>query len=135
VGDQAGLIFQTNLREIQKINMTSLIEQTDILNEIVNIMIESAPLNCEKIKCEFEYRYGDGDGDGSYGVGTQFEYLFGSERNFVLLSDPEYKTTGLVGRLHSMMKAHTGGEWTSFTLTLDADGKAHTKFHYPEPKA
>jgi hypothetical protein len=33
------------------------------------------------------------------------------------------------------MKAHTGGEWTSFTLTLDANGKAHTKFHYPDDPA
>ena len=40
----------------------------------------------------------------------------------------------LIPKLHSMMKSHTGGEWTSFTLTLNKDGKAHTKFHYPEAK-
>jgi hypothetical protein len=110
--------------------MTNLIEQTEILNEIVNIMMLGAPTNCEEIKCVFEYRYEIEDN--SYGVGKQFEYLQGNERKYIILSDPNYRITDLVAKLHSMMKAHTGGEWTSFTLTLDADGKAHTKFHYPE---
>ena len=113
--------------------MVNLIEQTEILNEIANIMILGAPENCEEIKCVFEYRYGYDDG--SYGVGKQFEYLQNNERDYVILFDPKYRITELVPKLHALMKAQTGGEWTSFTLTLDKDGKAHTKFHYPESKA
>jgi hypothetical protein len=129
----AGWTSQTNLQKNQEASMTSLIEQTDVLNEIVNIMMLSAPENCQQIKCEFEYRCGNDDGH--FGIGTQFEYIHNNKKSFVLLSDPDYRTTDLVAKLHSMMKAHTGGEWTSFTLTLDQDGKAHTKFHYPEPEA
>ncbi|MFT6774209.1 MAG: hypothetical protein ACJA1L_001921 [Paracoccaceae bacterium] len=37
--------------------------------------------------------------------------------------------------LHALMKAHTGGDWNAFTITLDKDGKATVKFEYPEEKA
>ena len=39
---------------------------------------------------------------------------------------------GLIRELHEVMKVHTGGDWKEFILTLDENGKAHTKFIYDE---
>jgi hypothetical protein len=32
------------------------------------------------------------------------------------------------------MKAHTGGNWQAFILTIDKDGRVTAKFEYPETK-
>jgi hypothetical protein len=39
---------------------------------------------------------------------------------------------GLVFSLHEEIKNYTGGEWTTFTLTIGKDGKAKASFEYPE---
>jgi len=66
--------------------------------------------------CRFEYLKED---DGSSSVDSEFNYLVGDENKSAHLAyDKELKPIQLVPKLHALMKQHTGGEWTVFTLTL-----------------
>ncbi|EPG37997.1 MULTISPECIES: hypothetical protein [Acinetobacter] len=38
----------------------------------------------------------------------------------------------LLEELHRLVQEHTGGVWTKLILTLDENGRAHTKFIYDE---
>lgn len=38
----------------------------------------------------------------------------------------------VIPQLHAKMKAHTGGNWKTFTLTINKDGSVKTTFEYPE---
>lgn len=46
-----------------------------------------------------------------------------------------FEITDLVVKLHDLMEARTAVGWTSMALTMDADGKATAKFHYPDARA
>ncbi len=56
-----------------------------------------------------------------YRGGAKFnEYSVFSSENFHLVEE-----------LRKIMKVQTGGGWLTFTLTLDSEGKANSKFTYP----
>lgn len=80
--------------------------------------------------CRFDY---SSSPDGSISVGAEFSYMINGQEKSAALVYPERKKLGdLVPKLHKEMKVHTGGEWTSFMLTIDQDGKAKSKFEYPK---
>ena len=82
------------------------------------------------VSCRFDYSTSP---DGSMSVGAEFSYTIKGQEKSVALVYPERKKLGdLVPKLYKEMKAHTGGEWTAFTLSIGEDGKATTKFEYPE---
>lgn len=106
----------------------SIEQQVAVLNEITQIMHNSAHGRYEEMRCAFEYE----TYDGGWSVGSQYSFVRDGSSISELLDDPEDKTSGLIHKLHELMKAHTGGEWKSLVLTVDATGRAHTKFAYEE---
>lgn len=56
----------------------------------------------------------------------------GKRHSFALSEEGEDVLFGLVFSLHEEIKNYTGGEWTTFTLTIGKDGKAKASFEYPE---
>lgn len=105
--------------------MIYLIEKSNILGKLANILFNSIDQKYEKLHCKYEYIFGT--------ISTSISY----EKNSDVISieapcGVASENLDLCLELRELMKSHTGGEWNSFTLTLDADGKAHTKFHYPD---
>lgn len=104
--------------------------QTDILNKLCQIIHDEANFEYDFAICEYEY-FPEYDT-----ISTSFKTIKDGNEKYIEMSvGAPSRNAELAFELRYLMKAHTGGEWTSFTLTLDKDGKAHTKFHYPEPKA
>jgi len=109
--------------------MLQIQKQTAILEKISQIMHEEAERDYEKASCDFE-SFGEGDEETAI---TTFSYTANGQAINTGLSDKNiFEAVDSAVKLRTLMKAHTGGEWTSFTLTLDADGQAKTKFVYPE---
>jgi len=104
-------------------------EQIEILNKLSQLMYDSAEDGFDEIGCVFKYDYGYKDGSSS--VGTKYWNIVNGEKIYKRLSD-NFTCIELIPQLHKIMKAHTGGEWTEFTLTINKDGKANTKFKYPD---
>jgi Protein of unknown function, DUF600 len=104
--------------------------QTEILNHLVQIMHDESDKNYEKSTCYFELNIIEGWSE------TRFSFTQrGLEISRPISEEFTWEIHSLLEELHAAMKAHTGGEWKSFTLTLDKGGKAHTKFYYPEANA
>jgi hypothetical protein len=103
--------------------------QTEILNELAQNLHSDADCDYETALYEFTYI------PDYKTIENYFEFHRNSQKINRGSSDQfSWNNYLLAKELREIMKAHTGGEWNSFTLTLDADGKAHTKFHYPEAK-
>jgi hypothetical protein len=109
-------------------NMDPLSKQTEIMEKIAQILHDEADYRYERVVGEFDF---GGGYEGSAAV-TIHILKEGKNLNPGISDKNIFEVNDLAVELRSSMKAHTGGEWISFTLTLDADGKAHTKFHYPE---
>ena len=105
--------------------MDILSKQTEILESLCQNLHNDADTNYEYASYTFTY-LPDFDTLESY-----FEFQRDGEK-FNTATKNASENYFLAKELRQLMKAHTGGEWTSFTLTLDANGKAHTKFHYPD---
>lgn len=106
-------------------------EQQEILEELYHIVMASSPESMVSAQCRFEYDYGYDDGSAS--VGEEFWHSTGGKPVSDFLNrDLSHPVMGLVEQLHKLMKAHTGGEWTAFTLFIEEDGSVRTKFEYPE---
>lgn len=106
--------------------MSCIEKQVGILNELSGLIHQSAGLNYDSASCKFEINIEDES------VGQEFLFTKGDQEVSALLEDPEWIIMDLVFDLYKEMKAHTGGEWISFTLTIGEDGKATTKFEYTE---
>lgn len=109
-------------------------EQRKIIDQLYRIVKESCPEDVMSAKCRFEYDHGYEDGSES--VGETFYYT----RNNVNISAAlkhtlAFPVMDLVPQLHAKMKAHTGGDWYAFTLTINKDGSVTTKFEYPDQQA
>ena len=76
--------------------------------------------------CQFEYFQGD---DGSAFIDRCAFYVLNGTRKGVCLQD-DGKVNPSVIRLNKIMLNHTGGDWKSFELVIDENGKAKTKFDY-----
>ncbi|KRG69715.1 hypothetical protein ABB27_05450 [Stenotrophomonas terrae] len=100
--------------------------QIELLNKIVGVMHASAGAGYSGMECEFDHE----TYEGGWSVGSNYCYIMGANRISGRLDDPEDTLSDFVHELHELMKVHTGGDWTSFLLTVDAGGKAATKFYY-----
>jgi hypothetical protein len=108
--------------------MNPLYKQTEIMEKIAQILHEEADYKYEKVTGNFNF---SGGYRGSAAI-TIHITREGKDLNPGISDNNIFEANNLAVELRAAMKAHTDGEWDSFTLTLDADGKAHTKFHYPE---
>lgn len=106
--------------------MNPIDKQVEILNKLISMMMRSPETDYDTLTCRFELSIEDDS------VSQEFTYMKNGKSVSALLDDPDWEAMNWVFRLHKEMKAHTGGEWTAFTLTLEEDGKAKTNFEYPE---
>jgi len=112
--------------------MNSINQQTEILSELCNLMHISAKNGYEEAACRFDYRVSN---DGSRSVRAEFWYVLENEKVSKALAYPDRKKlTYLIPELHKTMMAHTGGDWSGFTLTMNQVGEAKTHFTYPKLK-
>jgi len=105
--------------------MTSMQRQAELLGELSQILHNEADAGYDVVFCEYVAQYGS--------ISSRF--YFEKDQNRVekfISDDATLGNRDIALELRTLMKEHTGGEWSSFTLTLDADGKATTKFEYPE---
>ncbi|MDE3318645.1 hypothetical protein OKC46_05040 [Acinetobacter baumannii] len=111
--------------------MSNSIEtQTEILNQLLQVMHNSVDEPYDSMECKFDY-YKDPD-DGSVSVGEKFSYQINGEVKSEYLVYDGLMVSNLVNKLHNIMTAHTGSNWKEFILSLDEKGRAHTKFIYDE---
>ncbi|MCW8890302.1 MAG: hypothetical protein OQL20_06560 [Sedimenticola sp.] len=102
--------------------------QLEILNELFQILHAEAGLEYENLSCCF-IPIGD---EGERTAETEFVYTRQGKVFNVGISDENlFNVVELAIELQSDMKAHTGGEWIKFTLSVDESGKAKTVFDYP----
>jgi hypothetical protein len=104
-----------------------LIQQTKLLEDLANLLYNSYDGEYETISCECNSM----PDFQTFGITLSIRSS-GVDRYVMPPEGMASKSIDSIEKLHDLMKAHTGREWTSFTLTLDANGKAHTKFHYPD---
>ncbi len=110
--------------------MSSIEDQQKILEEIALIVHQNSDPEYQKSACRFDY---DVDEDGSFSVGCEFWYfLNGNEKSAAIRYDDRIKLVGLIPKLHKIMNSHTGGNWRSFTLSIDEKRKVSSKFDYCE---
>lgn len=109
-----------------EVNLNPIDKQVEILNKLTSIMMQSADADYSSLSCRFDI---DIEGES---VGQEFSFRKNNETISALLDDPDWEIMDYVFDLHKEMKAHTGGEWTAFTLTIGENGKAKTNFEYPE---
>jgi hypothetical protein len=106
-------------------------EQRQVIDKLYWIVKGSTPKNASSSKCRFDYDHGYDDGSSS--VGSKFFYFIGNEsKSLALDANLREPVMPLVKELHAKMKAHTGGDWDAFTLTIEEDGRVTTKFEYPD---
>ncbi len=101
--------------------------QTEILTKLSQIIHDESDSLYQEASCQFTYMP---DYDV---VKLYFEFRKNNQSvNRGISSENTERACDLAEELRDIMKSHTGGEWTSFTLTLDAVGQAKSKFQYPE---
>ncbi|EPG2129616.1 hypothetical protein KG346_003742, partial [Acinetobacter baumannii] len=102
--------------------MSNIIEkQTDILNNLLNIMVNSIDGEYDSCSCLFEY---DHDyQDGSTSTGAELSYILNQENKSIGIRQMGV-VDSLIRELHELMKNHTGGDWKEFILSLDENGRA-----------
>lgn len=101
-------------------------KQVELLGMIVEVMDASSPSGYSSMECEFDHEVYEG----GWSVGSKFSYVIAGKQVSESLVDPEGSLSDLVHELHKQMKTQTGGDWSSFLLSIDAEGKATTKFVY-----
>ncbi len=107
--------------------MSYLIKQNEILEKLSNILFNSFDDDFDIIKAEYDF-IKDFDT-----ISTSLSYEKNGKTDYYEAPvGVASENLELCEELRALMKEHTGGEWTSFTLTLDTDGRATTKFVYPE---
>jgi hypothetical protein len=104
----------------------SIEQQVEVLNALTLIMHDSACGQYEEMRCEFEYEIYDG----GWSVGSKYSFVRDGLSVSEFLDDSEDRVSGLVHKLHELMRSHTGGNWKKFVLSIGPDGKAITKFTY-----
>lgn len=107
--------------------MILTLEQSGILEKLANLLYNSCTAKYDFISLECNYM----PNYNTFGVTLSIRLL--GQENYIIPPDGMASDSiDLAEELHTLMKAHTGGEWSSLTLTLDTEGKAHTKFYYPD---
>jgi len=108
--------------------MNPIEEQRQIIDVLYQAVILVAPKDFDSVVCRFDYDHGYDDGSSS--IGSQLAFSRNGVTEYALLRNDD--ALDLVPVLHAQMKAHTGGDWNAFTLTIKEDGRVTTKFEYPE---
>lgn len=107
--------------------MNTLQRQQEILNELSNLIHNETDQGYQSATCEYTFHVNFNT------TSSKFSFIINGNTVKKALSDETtMRNRDIAEELRTLMKEHTGGEWTSFTLTLDANGKATTKFVYPE---
>jgi len=101
-------------------------KQVEILNQITQVMHDSAESIYQEMRCKFDYFVDDGD----WSVDSEFSFVRNGDVQRAVLTDPTGGVYRNVHQLHELMKSHTGGDWKSFVLAVDPSGKAKTNFTY-----
>ncbi len=110
--------------------MNPVEEQKAVISKLANLIHCSVVDGYEEAACKFIY---EAFADGSASVDSEVWFVLDGNRvSASLVGDKNSKPIILVPTLHRLMRSHTGGKWVEFTLTLDKEGKATTKFKYPE---
>lgn len=108
-------------------------EQRQIIDQLYWIVKGSCPPDATSASCRFDYEHGHADGSAS--VGSALSYLYNGDFHYPALDRVLRRPVmGIVQELHALMKAHTGGDWTAFTLLINEDGSVTTNFEYPDQK-
>ncbi|ENX35267.1 hypothetical protein F889_00934 [Acinetobacter colistiniresistens] len=110
--------------------MDMISRQTEILTNLLQIMVDSVYEDYDSLQGIFDYC--KSPIDHSVSMEANFSYFIENNEKFVFMSDPESKIPYLLEELHRLVQEHTGGVWTKLILTLDENGRAHTKFIYDE---
>ena len=113
--------------------MNPIEEQRELIGQLYKLVNLSCHITSaegyDTASCQFVYMIGV-DHNSSIGTNLSFEkdgQIYQGE-----LSSIQTTVYEVIPRLHAAMKAHTGGDWSEFTLTIGRDGQVKTKFHYPE---
>lgn len=104
--------------------------QIYLLNKICSLLIGlSKPKKIDRLL--FFYRFNHKENWSGIGLCTIID---GKQENQLFPNDYARNIMQLCEQLHDVMQEHTGGDWQKFTLTIDEQGEAHTKFSY-EPQS
>lgn len=110
--------------------MNPIESQRQLIDKLYHLIRESITCEYDIVTCRFDYPRFD---DGSSSIGAKLLYMCNGEEKSGVLRYPDRQILGsVIPELHAQMKAHTGGDWSAFTLTIKEDGRVTTKFEYPE---
>ena len=102
-------------------------KQVELLNQICFILLNT-PKKIDSLK--FVYKFNKNQN--WYGI--DFTTIVNGKKEVIPNYFDSYEMCNLCKQLHDVMQEHTGGDWQKFTLTIDEQGEAHTKFSY-EPQS
>ncbi len=110
--------------------MNQIDGQREALDKIYDLLLCSVDDDFVTAECVIAYRRFDG---GGAAIQSNASFFANGETKHVLLKYPDRQILDeVVPKLHSMMKDHTGGEWTGLKLKINQDGTVTTKFDYAE---
>ncbi|MGW8280517.1 hypothetical protein ACWGK7_13585 [Sphingomonas aurantiaca] len=105
--------------------MNEMEKQADMITKLDQLMVDQIKNLLESIVSEYQY--------------LELYSTVSSSLSVILHETQKYSDTvagfvtdnvELCMELRESMRFHTGGEWSSFTLSLSANGKAKTEFYY-----
>ena len=110
--------------------MNNIDEQRQLVDKIYWLVRDSLGDEYDTATCRIDYPRFD---DGSSSIGTRLSYERKGDTKYGQLRYPDDLILyDVVPQLHAAMKAHTGGDWQAFTLTINKDGSVTTKFEYQD---
>jgi len=110
--------------------MNPIETQQQIIDQLYWLVRNSVEGEFDTAKCNFDYQQFE---DGSSSIGSRLSYHYAGNSNYGRLLYPDRQILDeTIPQLHALMKAHTGGDWQAFTLTINKDGSVTTEFKYPD---
>lgn len=110
--------------------MDKITKQQAILDEIYWVIRDASPVGCDVATCVVEFFIGS---DGSTSVDSRVSYDIGGKIKHDIFDDDGLDVLDrAVPDLHALMKEHTGGSWSGFSMMIDGDGKLTAEFDYPQ---
>ena len=110
--------------------MNPIEDQRRIIDELYWLIKDSLTEDYDTASCHFDYQRFK---DSSASIGARLSYSLGGETKYGILLYPDRQMLDIaIPQLHALMKAHTGGDWHAFTLSIDKEGQVVTKFEYSE---
>lgn len=90
----------------------------------------ASPVGCDAATCVVEFFIGS---DGSTSVDSRVSYDIGGKIKHDIFDDDGLdELDRAVPDLHALLKEHTGGSWSVFSMMIDGDGKLTAEFDYPQ---